>query len=409
MPAPQVSLQEKIERISSLNELNKKTIALLNENLALAARYQDALELQTQELSLWKSKIQMKEQLASLHEQENRLNQSLQKLFENSLKLQKEIKSENSFKAVYALEAKLLLNNQVINLTQHKIAGLNMQRKLEKADFLLLKSPDIRTLQTVTEIYKNTINQLSDMEQSLKKMVLMLKNEQPLIAYLIFAYKVNVSETYGGLMRRLPEWAVTDRFDIQAKSVNQNATKDQMRLMMQSLLEERFKLAVHREMRQVPVFALTLVKLGKTGPQLKQHDPASSCSTTPSDRSAPIASLVGLWPAQCGDAMEIWAPDAPRHLRSGGRNMSMDAIASWLSGTYDSDLPIVDHSDLTGKFDFIIEFEPEHPESANVSNTPVEGPAFLDALKDQLGLQLKKQMGSASFFNVDHVEFPSAN
>jgi len=232
---------------------------------------------------------------------------------------------------------------------------------------------------------------------------------QPLIAYLIFAYKVNVSETYGGLMRRLPEWAITDRFDIQAKSGSQNPTKDQMRLMMQSLLEERFKLAVHREMRQVPVFVLTLVKPGKTVPQLRQHDPASPCFTTPSDKSVPVASLVGLWPAECGDGMEIWRPDAPRHLRSGGRNMSMEAIASWLSGTDDSDLPIVNHSNLTGTFDFIIEFEPEHPESANASNATVEGPTFLDALKDQLGLQLKKQMGSASFFIVDHVEFPSAN
>jgi len=228
---------------------------------------------------------------------------------------------------------------------------------------------------------------------------------QPLIAYLIFAYKINVSETYGGLMRRLPEWAVTDRFDIQAKSGNQNPTKDQMRLMMQSLLEERFKLAVHREVRQLPVFALTLVKPGK------RHIATSSCSTTLSDppASVPVASLVGLWPAACGDGMEIWAPGAPRHQRSGGRDMSMDAIASWLTGTDEIDLQIVNHSGLTGTFDFIIEFEPEHPESVSASNAPVEGPAFLDAMRDQLGLQLKKQMGSASFFVVDHVEYPSAN
>ena len=234
---------------------------------------------------------------------------------------------------------------------------------------------------------------------------------QPLIAYLIFAYKVNVSETYGGLMRRLPGWAVTDRFDIQAKAGNQNPTKDQMRLMMQSLLEDRFKLTVHREIRQVPVFALTLVKPGKTGPQLKQHDATSSCSTSPSDQpaSAPVASLVGLWPPQCGDGMEIWAPGAPRHLRTGGRDMSMDAIASWLTGTDEIDLQIVNHSGLTGTFDFIIEFEPEDPGSVNASNVPVEGPAFLDAMRDQLGLQIKKQMGSASFFIVDHVEYPSAN
>ena len=107
--------------------------------------------------------------------------------------------------------------------------------------------------------------------------------------------------------------------------------------------------------------------------------------------------------------MQIRAPGAPRHLRSGGRNMSMDGIASWLTGAGDLDLPIVNHSGLDGNFDFIIEFEPEPAEGATASNVPVEGPTFLDAMKDQLGLQLKKQIGSASFFIVDHVQYPSAN
>jgi potassium-dependent mechanosensitive channel len=177
--SPQINSQEKIERITTLNEINKKTIELINENLTLALRYQDLLAEENQQLELWKSKAHMVDQLTHLHEQEDRLNTSLQNLLENSLKLQQEIKSGSGFKSTYTLEARLLLNNQIINLTQHKIAELNLQRKLAKADFLLLKTPDIRTLQKVAEIYKNAINQLSDTEQSLKKMVLMLKNEQP--------------------------------------------------------------------------------------------------------------------------------------------------------------------------------------------------------------------------------------
>ena len=176
---PKISPQEKLERITTLNDINKKTIDLINENLVLAGRYQDLLIAENKELEFWKSKSQMHERLAGLHEEEDKLADSLNKLFENSLKLQQEINTGGGFKPAYTLEARILLNNQLINLTQHKIAELNLQRKLAKADINLLKNPDIRTLEKVTDIYKSAISQLSDMEQSLKKMVLMLKYEQP--------------------------------------------------------------------------------------------------------------------------------------------------------------------------------------------------------------------------------------
>lgn len=178
----QISAQEKIERITSLNEINKKTIELINTNLDLAHRYQSLLKDQRQSLDLWQSKLQLQEQLSGFHNQEAKLNESLRKLYEASIRLQQEIKTGNGFNSNYLLEAKLLLNNQIITLTQHKIAELNLQRKLAKADYLLLKAPDIRTLQTVTDDYKEVINQLSDMEQSLKKMISVLKNEQPHIS-----------------------------------------------------------------------------------------------------------------------------------------------------------------------------------------------------------------------------------
>ncbi|STX28921.1 potassium efflux system KefA [Legionella beliardensis] len=176
--SPQINSQAKIERINSLNEVNKRTIELINENLSLATRYQELLLEQKHKLDLWKSKAQLRQRLGELHAQEDKLNQSLDKLYENSLTLQQKIKAEANSKTVYLLEAKLLLNNQVINLTQHKKAGLNLQRKLIKADYELLRAPDIRTLQMVTEVYKNTISQLSDMEQALKKMVQLLNIEQ---------------------------------------------------------------------------------------------------------------------------------------------------------------------------------------------------------------------------------------
>lgn len=118
---PQVNMQEKLEQINTLNEINKKTIDLINENLKLANQYQSLLLDEKHALDLWKAKLQLHEQLNALHNQEDKLNISLQKLLENSLKLQQDIKSQNDFKSSSILEARLLLNNQVIGLTHYKI------------------------------------------------------------------------------------------------------------------------------------------------------------------------------------------------------------------------------------------------------------------------------------------------
>src|SRR6266849_9469917 len=78
----------------------------------------------------------------------------------------------------------------------------------------------------------------------------------PLVAYIEFAYKIADGQEQL-LLPQLPKWVTTDRFDIEA-SAQGNPSKDQMRLMMQSLLADRFKLAVHYETRQLPVYSLLM-------------------------------------------------------------------------------------------------------------------------------------------------------
>jgi uncharacterized protein (TIGR03435 family) len=73
----------------------------------------------------------------------------------------------------------------------------------------------------------------------------------PLVAYMAFAYDL-VSSDIRLLIPQLPDWAMSDRYDIEARAAG-NPTKRQMRPMMQALLSERFHLAVHREPREVPV------------------------------------------------------------------------------------------------------------------------------------------------------------
>lgn len=234
---------------------------------------------------------------------------------------------------------------------------------------------------------------------------------QSVVSLLIFAYKINVSEFLGGLMRSLPSWAKTDKFDIDARAPSGNPTKEDMRLMVQSLLEDRFKLRVHRERRGMPVFGLYLTKPGKTGPQLKPHNPTSSCAAglPPPASGVPFAALVGLWPAACGDGDEV-AP-ARYRLREGGRDMTMNAIEDWLTGAGESDRAIVDRTGLDGTFDYILEFDPDSLDRDGVSSSPHDdpGPTFTEALKEQLGLQLRKEDGVVSIFVVDTIEYPSPN
>ena len=125
----------------------------------------------------------------------------------------------------------------------------------------------------------------------------------PLILYIAFAYKLMANDVQS--LSQLPEWTKTDRFDIQAK-VEGNPTKDQMRLLMRSVLTDRFKFAMHNETRQLPVFALVPIKPGATGPQLRPHPADSSCSTAapaqpaPGSVPAPLATVAGGFPAICG-------------------------------------------------------------------------------------------------------------
>jgi uncharacterized protein (TIGR03435 family) len=234
---------------------------------------------------------------------------------------------------------------------------------------------------------------------------------QSLVTLLIFAYKINISEFRGGLMHRLPAWATTDQFDINARAASGEPTKEDMRLMVQSLLEDRFKLKAHREKQQMPVFCLYLTKPGKTGPQLKPHNPGSSCSAPLPLPAAgtPVETIVGLWPPTCGDGIEVRT--SKYRLREGGRDMTMSAIADWLTGAGESERPILDRTGLNGRFDFILEFDPESLGREGISSAPHDdsGPTFTDAIKEQLGLQVKKEDGAISIFVVDNVEYPSSN
>ena len=217
-----------------------------------------------------------------------------------------------------------------------------------------------------------------------------------------FAYKLTGSQQQ--LLRpQLPKWATTELFDIEAKAQG-NPTKDQMRLMVQALLADRFKLAVHFETRQLPVFALVLQKPGKTGPQLNPHVDDPPCGVF----TVPRADGDG-WIMPCG---AFGGNLVSGHMRMGSRNLTMGQIAGFLPGMGNLDRPVVDRTGLSGSFDLRIEFTPQFngPPPPNFQpDASGSGLTFLEALQEQLGLKLESTRGPVDVLVIDHVEEPSPN
>jgi bla regulator protein blaR1 len=233
----------------------------------------------------------------------------------------------------------------------------------------------------------------------------------PLVNYIVFAFKITPSQEEF-LVSQLPKWATTDRFDITAK-VEGNPTKDQMRLMVQALLADRFRLAAHHEIRQVPVFALLLDQSGSLGPLLQRHPEESPCPTTPMVPSppptAPPQAFDTRFPDTCGGIVGM-TPSAPGRTRVGARNVLMELIATSIpGGDTGVERPVVNKTGLTGRYDFAIEFVPQDAPPAAKSRAEAAGPTFAEALKEQLGLKLESQTGPVDFLVIDFIDQLSPN
>lgn len=256
---------------------------------------------------------------------------------------------------------------------------------------------------------------------------------QPLLRYIIFAYKLSGTEElplrlqfWAGLGMNVPEWVKHTRFDIEARAPGV-ATKDQMRLMMQSLLADRFKLAVHRETRQAPVFAMTLERPGTLGPQLHAHPASDTCSTTVFPHAASVdAEKSGVQksaantgesqtlPIPCGMIARLPSTVPGRH-RIGGRNVTLAMMAESLpaqTGLATFPRPVIDRTGLNGTFDFTLEWTQAMAGDMAVgpnAQGEARGPSMAQALKQQLGIKLESTKGPVELLVIDHVEMPTTN
>jgi uncharacterized protein (TIGR03435 family) len=231
-------------------------------------------------------------------------------------------------------------------------------------------------------------------------------------ALLEFAYKIMPThEQQDAMLAHQPKWVASDSFVIEAK-VEGNPTKDQMRLMMQSLLADRFKLALHFESQEMPALALVLDKQGKTGPRLRPHAEGLPCSakwTPPPDPSSSSVAPGGFLPSCGANALMF----TPRHsVLVGARGVTMQYIANYIPQWQGLGRPVVDRTGLAGTYDFSLDSVPDRNDpspSSTDAQLDAGVPTFLEAMKEQLGLKLQPTKARVQMVVIDHVEQPSPN
>ncbi len=208
------------------------------------------------------------------------------------------------------------------------------------------------------------------------------------------AYGVHDSQIVGG-----PSWIDSAHWDINAKAEGYKdaaAFRDQARLMVRPLLTDRFKLTMHHEQRELPVYALVVAKPGAFGPNFRRDDERDCDKPVP-----PIAPAEGAaepaGPMPCGaDGFN------PRHLWA--RAMTLSYMLIGISRT-NLDRVVVDHTGLTGKFDWEVQWVPEDLR-VDAAKRP-EGPSIFQAFRDQLGLKLEPTRDRVDVLVIDRAERPT--
>jgi uncharacterized protein (TIGR03435 family) len=185
--------------------------------------------------------------------------------------------------------------------------------------------------------------------------------------YIEAAYGVKYYQISG------PDWIDSQLFDISARAEG-NHSKDEIMLMLQSLLADRFKLALHREQKELPVYALVV---GKNGPKLRASESEGDFT---------------MGPAQGG---------------IGFQKISMtDFAARFLSRIPPIGRPVLDKTGLPGRYDFTLSLAPQAGGNIEDAKKAIvdEGFSLFSYALDQLGLRLEAQRAMIDMLVVDHAE-----
>ena len=227
----------------------------------------------------------------------------------------------------------------------------------------------------------------------------------PLTSIINLAYGV-----VGNRIEGVPEWVRRENYDIRAKAPKPSSRQEMLQ-MLQTLLAERFQLKAHRETRIMEVYGLVFANADNAlGPGL--HPVKVDCETnTITEDSGP-----GLFPRDarlpCGNVgvgtAMVSGPVLTRNRYSG---MTMDRFATGLSGGLGR--PVFDRTGLAGTFDIELNYIREMPFVPGITGEPraepPQGVSLRDALKQQLGLDVRSERGPVEFFVIDSIQRPGSN
>jgi uncharacterized protein (TIGR03435 family) len=242
-----------------------------------------------------------------------------------------------------------------------------------------------------------------------------------------------------------PDWINSDRFDIEAKPEGGGPMSPQvLQSVFRQILEDRFALKVHKETRELPMYALMLARSdGRLGPNLKPSSEectarmaARGRGPAPDGRGGPAPDARGGFavgrggpppdgragPGRAGGPPPDF--DAPPvcgqrgggfgRLRAGGTTMA--DFAAMISGT--AQRVVIDKTGLTGYYDFALTYTPsgdQLPQGPPPPGAPPpppidpDGPSFFTAIQEQLGLKLENQRGPVEVVVIDSIEQPTEN
>jgi uncharacterized protein (TIGR03435 family) len=189
-------------------------------------------------------------------------------------------------------------------------------------------------------------------------------------------YRVPMRQITGG-----PDWLDSDRYNVEAR-VERSYSIDDLHIMYQNLLADRFNLKFHIETKEGPVYALML---DTPGSKLKINE-------SPQDYKIPMN----------------FGPEGAVGIR-----VPMPYLCWWLGQQLqNSGRPVIDLTGLDKNYDFTLSFMPELPPDVSRDNLSPEvrdRPSLFDALKQQLGLKLVAQKGPVDHYVIDHIDRPSDN
>lgn len=197
-----------------------------------------------------------------------------------------------------------------------------------------------------------------------------------------FAYAVQSKQLIGA-----PDWVFKDRYDIEAKFDEDGLpSTDQARSALRKLLTERFGFKVHKDKREMSAFVLTVAK---SGLKIKESD-------------QPMGPGFGFRPKAGGLTIPV-------------RAATMSDLSGFLQMMV-LDRPVVDRTDLSKRYDFLLAFTPDdsqfngHPPPLPAKTDATEtAPSLFEAMQNDLGLKLEAQKTAVDVLVVDHVDKPSAN